>query len=110
RPRPAPPQKTMRLPGRPAASALARPGSPVPFASGQSRPTPQDPPRQSPIQSPSAVPPRPQTSLPNQNSKATSHVGKKESHDWFQGIDELGPAPEGFWRCQEWFLGPGASS
>src|SRR5271165_87572 len=34
----------------------------------------------------------PQTSLPNQSRKATSHVGKNESrpHDWFQRIDELG--------------------
>ena len=33
----------------------------------------------------------PQTSLPNQSTKATSHVDKNESsaRDWFHGIDEL---------------------
>src|SRR5260221_3491268 len=38
-PPPAPLQKTTGFPGRPAASAPARPGSPVPFASAQSRAT-----------------------------------------------------------------------
>ena len=84
----------MARPSRPAASALARPGSQVRFASGQSRAKPPDPPRSWPIRSPSAVPPRPQTSLPNQSTKATSHVDKNKSsaRDWFHGIDELAEA------------------
>src|SRR5208337_2314154 len=49
-----------------------------------------------PIRSPSAVPPRLQTSLPNQSAKTTSHVEKNESwvRDWIHGIDELGPLRE----------------
>src|SRR5208283_4141492 len=89
--RPVPPEKRMARPGRPTASAPARPGSPAPFASGQSRAKPPNPPRSSPIRSPFAVPPRLQTSLPNQSAKATSHVEKIESwvRDWIHGIDEL---------------------
>src|SRR5215468_10173251 len=50
------PQKRMGPLGTPAAFAPAPPGSPVPFASGQSPPTPPNPSRQLPIRSPAATP------------------------------------------------------
>src|SRR5208282_2581830 len=62
----APPQKTMGLPGRRAASAPARPDSPVPFATAQSRAMPPTPPRRSPIRSHAADPPSLSSPLPNQ--------------------------------------------
>src|ERR1700716_941767 len=81
----------MGLPGKPAASAPARSGSPAPIASGLSRPTPPNPPRQLPIQSPAATPPRAQSLFFRIKRQATSHLRKKEScaYDLFQGIDEL---------------------
>src|SRR6202048_2274884 len=86
----------MGLPGKPAASAPARPGSPAPIASGLLRPTPPNPPRQLPIQSPAATPPWAQSLFFRIKRQATSHLRKKEScaYDLFQGIDELGaPGP-----------------
>src|ERR1700738_3573223 len=81
----------MGLPGKPAASAPARPGSPAPIASGLLRPTPPNPPRQLPIQSPAATPPWAQSLFFRIKRQATSHLRKKEScaYDLFQGIDEL---------------------
>src|SRR5260370_41338312 len=81
----------MGLPGKPAASAPARPGSPAPIASGLLRPTPPTPPRQLPIQSPAATPPWAQSLFFRIKRQATSHLRKKEScaYDLFQGIDEL---------------------
>src|ERR1700731_2416048 len=88
----------MGPPGKPAASAPARPGSPAPIASGLLRPTPPNPPRQLPIQSPAATPPWAQSLFFRIKRQATSHLRKKEScaYDLFQGIDELGasePSP-----------------
>src|ERR1700731_1767009 len=81
----------MGPPGKPAASAPARPGSPAPIASGLLRPTPPNPPRQLPIQSPAATPPWAQSLFFRIKRQATSHLRKKEScaYDLFQGIDEL---------------------
>src|SRR5260370_20196806 len=85
----------MGLPGKPAASAPARPGSPAPIASGLLRPTPPNPPRQLPIQSPAATPPWAQSLFFRIKRQATSHLRKKEScaYDLFQGIDELVDRP-----------------
>src|ERR1700737_2324340 len=82
----------MGLPGKPAASAPARPGSLARIASGVLRPTPPNPPRQLPIQSPAATPPWAQSLFFRIKRQATSHLRKKEScaYDLFQGIDELG--------------------
>src|SRR5260370_3988632 len=81
----------MGLPGKPAASAPARPGSPAPIASGLLRLTPPNPPRQLPIESPAATPPWAQSLFFRIKRQATSHLRKKEScaYDLFQGIDEL---------------------
>src|ERR1700730_3110611 len=81
----------MGLPGKPAASAPARPGSPDPIARRLLRPTPPNSPRQLPIQSPAATPPWAQSLFFRIKRQATSHLRKKEScaYDLFQGIDEL---------------------
>ena len=56
-PKRAPPQRTSGPPGTPTASAPARPGSPAPFASGQSKLASPNPPRQLPTRSLDATPP-----------------------------------------------------
>src|SRR5208283_6106219 len=79
------PQKTMGPPDRRAASAPARPDSPVPFATAQSRATPPNPPRPSPVRSHAANPPSLSSLVSESNGEATSEVTKTESYayDWF---------------------------
>jgi hypothetical protein len=90
RPKPAPPQKTTSFPGSPAASAPVRPGSPVPFASAQSRAT-QILLAYGQFRSLAASPPSPSSPRAESSEKATSKVRKNESYayDWFHGIDLL---------------------
>jgi len=75
-PSPAPPQRTTDPPGKPAASAPARPDSPFPFATAQPRAMPPSPPRQSPVRTPAADPPSPSSSFPNQTERLQARSGK----------------------------------